>query len=429
MDLTIKPAGPLIGTISVPGDKSISHRAVMLGALAEGDTQIENFLAGADCLATVDCFRKLGIEIDGPAGGVLTVRGRGLDGLREPVEVLDAANSGTTMRLLSGVLAGQPFFSVITGDASLRRRPMARVTGPLKQMGACIMGRRNDSLAPLAIRGGGLKALDFVSPVASAQVKSAVLLAGLFADGETVVTEPYRSRNHTELMLEHFGARVQVSASSVRLKGGPVLKGRRVVVPGDISSAAFFLVAAAMVPGSDITVAGVGVNPTRSGMLAVLQEMGADLQLLNQRELNGERVADIRVRFSRLKGVTVAGELIPALIDEVPVLAVAAAAAEGITEIRDAAELKVKESNRIATVVEELRKLGADLEELPDGLKIRGGRSLKGAVCKSHGDHRIAMALVVAGLVAAGETCVRDAGCIDISFPGFADVLKLLRER
>lgn len=428
MDLRVKPARALRGTVAVPGDKSISHRAVMLGALAEGDTVIENFLPGEDCLSTIDCFRKLGVEITGPEEGAVRVRGCGLHGLAEPGDVLDAGNSGTTMRLMLGILAGQPFFSVITGDSSLRRRPMARVIGPLGLMGARIEGRQNGNLAPLAVRGGGLKPINFISPVASAQVKSAVLLAGLFTEGETAVTEPHRSRDHSERMLRHFGAEVEVSGSTVRVKGCPRLAGRKVAVPGDISSAAFLMVAASAVPGSDLTLTGVGVNPTRNGIIEVLVSMGAGIEMLNPREEGGEPVADIRVRYNgRLSGASVGGEMIPRLIDEVPALAVAAALAAGDTEIRDAAELKVKESNRIATVAGLLAGFGAAVEELPDGLLVRGGRPLRGCTCESHGDHRIAMAAAVAGLLAGGETVVRGAECIDVSFPGFPHVLKNIR--
>lgn len=426
MELRIKPATALQGEVIVPGDKSISHRAVMLGAIAEGDTVIENFLPGEDCLSTIDCMRKLGIKIDGPDDNVVVVHGRGLDGLAEPDDILDAGNSGTTMRLLLGILAGQQFFSVITGDASLRRRPMARLTGPLGEMGAFISGRQGASLAPLAVKGGNLKAIFFKSNVASAQVKSAVLLAGLYADAEslTTVTEPHHSRDHTERMLAYLGAEVEVAGNSVRVKGHPLLKGKRLVVPGDISSAAFFMVAASIVPGSDLILPGVGINPTRSGILDVLREMGAGIELLDQRLAGKEPVADIRVRYAgALSGVTVSGETIPRLIDEVPVLAVAAALAEGTTIIKDAAELRVKESDRIATILMLLNMLGADAEQLPDGLLIRGGRRLKAVSCESHGDHRIAMAAAIAGLAAEGETVVRGAECIDVSFPGFASVI------
>ncbi|HHU87259.1 MAG: 3-phosphoshikimate 1-carboxyvinyltransferase [Pelotomaculaceae bacterium] len=425
MNLVIKPARSLRGTVSVPGDKSISHRAVMLGALAEGATLIENFLPGEDCLATVACFRKLGVEISWTGKDSLRIQGCGLEGLREPEEVLDAGNSGTTMRLLLGIMAGQPFFSVLNGDASLRCRPMARVTGPLVRMGARIEGRQGGNLAPLAVQGGNLKPVHYNSPVASAQVKSAVLLAGLFAGGVTSVTEPYRSRDHTERMLRHFGAKVDVSGTTVRVAGRPRLLGRKIAVPGDLSSASFLMVAAAALPGSDLTLQRVGINPARSGIIDALTGMGASIELLNPREEGGEPVAEIRVRCTgRLTGIAVGGEMIPRLIDEIPALAVAAALAGGRTEIRDAAELKVKESNRIATVAGMLASFGAVVEELPDGLLVKGGKPLRGCACRSHGDHRIALAASVAGLLAEGETIVHDAECMNVSFPGFDGLLK-----
>jgi len=425
MELVIHPISGLRGTVTVPGDKSVSHRAVMIGALAEGETVISNFLPGEDCLSTIKCFRKLGVDIEGPEEGMVRVEGRGLEGLQEPGDILDAGNSGTTMRLALGVLAGQRFFSVITGDDSLRRRPMARVTEPLRLMGAHIEGRRGGGLAPLAVRGGELQPICFNSPLASAQVKSAVLLAGLFARGDTVVSEPHRSRDHTERMLRYFGAELEVDDKNVRLKGLPRLTGQRIKVPGDISSAAFLLVAACAAPGSDLTLTGVGLNPARSGIIDALAEMGGDIKLLNLREEGGEPVGDIRVRYAgKLSGVSLGGEIIPRLIDEAPILAVAAALAEGKTEIRDAAELKVKESNRIATTARLLAGFGVQVEELSDGLLIRGGRPLTGCVCESGGDHRIAMAAAVAGMLSSGQTVVRGAECIDVSFPGFINVLK-----
>lgn len=428
MELIIKPAGPLRGKVSVPGDKSISHRSVMLGSLAEGDTVIYNFLPGEDCLSTIRCFQQLGVDITAPSGGVVRVRGGGLYGLSEPGDVLDAGNSGTTMRLMLGILAGQPFFSVITGDYSLRSRPMARVSAPLCQMGARIDGRKRGSLAPLSVRGGNLQSLDYNSPVASAQVKSAVLLAGLFAPGETTVTEPHRSRDHTERMLRYFGAEVNVDGLTVGVRGLPRLFGKEVAVPGDISSAAFLMVAASALPGSDLILTGVGVNPTRSGIIEALQRMGASIELQNPREQGGEPVADIRVRYAgKLQGTVIEGDMIPRLIDEIPVLAVAAGLAEGSTEIRDAAELKVKESNRIATVAGLLAGFGAEAEELPDGLKVRGGGGFTGCTCHSHGDHRIAMAAAIAGLLAEGDTVVTGAECVDVSFPGFPDVLRAIQ--
>lgn len=428
MNLVIKPARSLRGKVSVPGDKSISHRAVMLGALAEGATLIENFLPGEDCLATVNCFRKLGVEISWTGQDSLRVQGCGLEGLQEPEDVLDAGNSGTTMRLSLGIMAGQPFFSVLTGDASLRRRPMARVVGPLVRMGARIEGRQGGNLAPLAVRGGNLRSIHYISPVASAQVKSAVLLAGLFAGGVTCVTEPYRSRDHTERMLRHFGAKVDVSGTTVRVAGRPRLLGRKIAVPGDLSSAAFLMVAAAALPGSDLTLQRVGINPARSGIIEALTGMGASIELLNPREEGGEPVAEIRIRCTgKLTGISVGGEMIPRLIDEIPALAVAAALAGGRTEIRDAAELKVKESNRISTMAGMLASFGAAVEELPDGLLVKGGQPLKGCACRSHGDHRIALAASVAGLLAEGETVILGAECMDVSFPGFSSVLKEIR--
>lgn len=428
MNLLVKPARSLHGTVSVPGDKSVSHRAVMLGALAEGDTIIENFLPGEDCRATVACFQKLGVEITWTGQNSLRVQGNGLDGLREPEDVLDAGNSGTTLRLLLGIIAAQPFFSVLNGDASLRRRPMVRVVDPLILMGARIEGRQGGNLAPLAVRGGGLKSLHYTSAVASAQVKSAILLAGLYADGVTGVTEPHRSRDHTERMLKYFGAKMDVSGTTVQLAGRPRLLGKRVDVPGDLSSAAFLMVAAASLPGSDLTLTRVGINPTRSGIIDALTDMGASIELLNPREEDGEPVAEIRIRYTeRLKGIVVGGEIIPRLIDEIPALAVAAALAGGRTEIRDAAELRVKESNRIFSVAEMLASFGATVEELPDGLLIKGRQSLRGCACQSHGDHRIALAGAVAGLLAEGETTVLGAECIDVSFPGFTGVLGKIR--
>lgn len=437
--IRVRRGRPFEGTILVPGDKSISHRAVLFGSLSAGETVIDNFLPGADCQSSIACCRALGVEIQamppaagvGPGGGAapggsaapgwrVTVRGEGLAGLLEPADVLDAGNSGTTMRLMLGILAGLPFFTTITGDSSLRSRPMGRVVEPLRQMGASIWGRQGGRLAPLAIQGGPLRPMSHELPVASAQVKSAILLAGLSAGGRTEVTEPHPSRDHSERMLRYFGAPVEAAPGWAAITGPARLTGRPVTVPGDISSAAFFLVAAAIVPGSRVTLPNVGVNPTRTGILEVLQAMGAPIHLLNEREEAGEPVADIVVESGALRGVEVGGAMIPRLIDEVPILAVAAACAEGVTEIRDAQELKVKESDRLAAVARELSRLGADVEALPDGLRIRGGRPLRGAPCQSYGDHRMAMAMAVAGLAADGETTIDDAACVAVSFPGFA---------
>ncbi|GAW93224.1 3-phosphoshikimate 1-carboxyvinyltransferase [Calderihabitans maritimus] len=427
MELQVKPSGSLKGEIRVPGDKSISHRAVMLGALASGTTEIEGFLRADDCFRTVNCMRALGVQIEEGDRKNLIVRGAGLEGLVEPVQVLEAGNSGTTMRLLLGILAGQPVYSVITGDESLRRRPMDRVSIPLREMGARIFGRRQASLAPLTVVGGSLRPITYHSPVASAQVKSAILLAGLFSEGITTVVEPAKSRDHTERMLRAFGARLEEAGLRVSVQGRPRLFGQKVVVPGDISSAAFFLVAGSIVPGSEILLRHVGLNPTRTGILDALSAMGAKIQVLETGETAGELYGDLLVSYSYLKGTTIQGDLIPRLIDEIPVLAVAAAVAQGRTVIKDAAELKVKESNRIRAMVTELGKMGVQIEELPDGMVIEGGRPLQGTILDSYGDHRIAMSLAVAGLVARGETIIKGAESIKISFPDFPRVLKQLQ--
>ncbi|NPV26315.1 MAG: 3-phosphoshikimate 1-carboxyvinyltransferase [Firmicutes bacterium] len=423
VDLHLQPVKQLRGEVTVPGDKSISHRAVMLGSLAEGTTQIENFLMGADCLSTVACCRALGVDIRQTGPTSLEVKGRGLNGLREPDQVLDTGNSGTTTRLLMGILAGQDFFSVLTGDESIRRRPMGRVVEPLRQMGARINGRRRGTLAPLAISGGNLQPIAYTLPVASAQVKSAVLLAGLFADGITKVSEPVPSRDHTERMLKNFGAELTIEGRQIAVHGRPRLVGQTIVVPGDISSAAFLLVAGCLVPQSELRLLNIGINPTRNGILEVLWQMGADIQVENERETAGEPVADLVVRTSRLRGVTIEGDLIPRLIDEIPVLAVAASLAEGKTVIKDAAELRVKETDRIEAVATELCRLGARVTARPDGLEIEGVEYLTGTVCHTYDDHRMAMALAVAGLVARGQTIVRGSECVNVSFPGFAEKL------
>ncbi|WP_049754094.1 3-phosphoshikimate 1-carboxyvinyltransferase [Heliomicrobium modesticaldum] len=431
--LAIRPGLPLRGETEVPGDKSISHRAVMFGALARGVTRVHRFLPGQDCLSTIDCFRKLGVRIEQPNPSEVVVYGQGPGGLKEPSEVLDVGNSGTTIRLMTGILSGLPFFSIVTGDTSIRRRPMGRVTRPLLEMGASIWGRENATKAPLAINGASmaLEAIHYNSPVASAQVKSAVLLAGLFAEGCTSVREPLVSRDHTERMLAAFGAKIGRSEDrlTASVEGFPELRAQEVEVPGDISSAAFLLVAASIVPGSELVLYNIGVNPTRDGIIEVLRAMGGDVQVENAREVAGELVADLIVRSASLKGTTIGGAIIPRLIDELPIIAVAALFAEGTTEIRDAAEMRVKETDRIAVMIRELRKLGADIEERPDGMIIRGGAALRGAATESHGDHRVAMALAVAGLLAEGETVINDAGSIDVSFPGFAELLERLRRR
>lgn len=409
---------PLKGEITVPGDKSISHRGIMLGALANGTTSITNFLKGADCLSTISCFQKMGIEIEETENEIL-VHGKGLHGLSAPKEILDAGNSGTTTRLISGILAGQNFSCDLTGDASIQKRPMKRIMTPLSMMGADITSVHNNGCAPLHIKGTPLKGISYQSPVASAQVKSCVLFAGLYADGKTSVTEPFLSRNHSELMLSSFGASVQTCGTTATIEPEPVLTAQKVEVPGDISSAAFFIAAGLLIPGSELLIKNVGINPTRDGILRVCRQMGANLELLNTRAQCGEPVADILVKHSELNGTVIEGDLIPTLIDELPVIAVMAACANGETIIRNAEELKVKESNRLEIIVHHLNEMGCDITGTEDGMIIRGGKPLHGAVLDSHLDHRIAMSFAVAGLVADGETEITNADCVNISYPGF----------
>jgi len=425
-ELIIEPKKSLNGTVQVPGDKSISHRAIMLGSLADGITRVKGFLMGDDCLSTVKCFREMGVTVE-VNQDVVVVHGKGLHGLNEPEDVLDVGNSGTTIRLMTGILAGQNFTSVVTGDSSIRKRPMGRVTKPLKEMGATILGRQNGELAPLTISSGNLKPVSYKTPVASAQIKSSILLAGLFANGWTEVIEPEKSRDHSERMLKYFGAEIEEDDLAVRIKGQPNLIAKEVQVPGDISSAAFLLVAGAIVPDSKIVVKNVGINPTRTGIIDVLEEMGAKITILENAANTGESLGDLIVESSSLKGIKFGGQLIPRLVDEIPVIAVAAACAEGVTEIRDAAELKVKESNRIEAICQGLQKMGVDIEELPDGLRIKGGKPIKGGVTlDSQGDHRIAMALAVAGLIADKGIIIKNAEAIDVSFPGFKELLDTL---
>lgn len=429
--LTIaRPTGgfSLSGCIHIPGDKSISHRALMLGALATGETIVKGLLLGEDPRSTASCFQAMGADISDLNTEEVRIRGIGLGQLVEPVDVLNAGNSGTTLRLMLGILASHSgrFFTV-TGDSSLRSRPMSRVVKPLQQMGAEIWGRKGASLAPLAIQGQALKPIHYHSPIASAQVKSCILLAGLLTEGATTVTEPALSRDHSERMLKAFGANVQVDPEtcSATVIGPTRLIGQTVVVPGDISSAAFWLVAGAIVPGSDLTVENVGINPTRTGILEVLERMGANITLENQREVAGEPVADLRVRGdASLKACTIAGDIIPRLIDEIPILAVAAAFAEGTTVIRDAAELRVKESDRIAVMAKQLNQMGAQVTELPDGMEITGGLPLMGAEVDSYTDHRIAMSLAIAALNATGTTTIHRAEAAAISYPEFFSTLE-----
>jgi 3-phosphoshikimate 1-carboxyvinyltransferase len=427
--VVIRPFPSLVGEVVPPGDKSISHRAAILNSLAEGNAEIDNFAPGGDCRATVRCLRALGVRIDRKGSNdspCLSVSGTGQYGLREPSNVLNAGNSGTTMRLLGGLLASQPFSSVITGDASLRNRPMDRLIGPLRLMGAEVWGRGADSFAPLVIKGKKLQGIDFTLPVPSAQIKSAVLLAGLFANGNTVVRQTIRSRDHTERMLNRMGASLDSHGNSICLRplNGP-LASINLRVPGDISSAAYFLVAGAIHPNAKIAITGCGINPTRTGIIDILVAMGARLKVAERLEA-GEPSADIVVESSELRGTEIGGDIIPRLIDEIPVLAVAGCVAKGKTVIRDATELTVKESDRIATVVGELSRLGARIEPLPDGMIIYGGRHLLGAEVNSHFDHRLAMSLAVAGLSAKGETIIRHAQAAQVSYPAFWDTLASL---
>lgn len=419
----IKAMGALKGEVQIPGDKSISHRAVMLGSIARGTTEISHFLNGADCLSTIHCFQKMGIEIEQSKDLVL-VHGRGLRGLKAPQGILDTGNSGTTTRLICGILSGQNFSSVLSGDDSLNSRPMKRIMDPLNQMGARITSIQDNNCAPLRIEPGTLHGIRYVSPVASAQVKSSVLLAGLYADSPVSVTEPVLSRNHTELMLGSFGADISSElhadgSATASVSPCAELYGQKIQVPGDISSAAYFIAAGLLVPGSRLLVKNVGINPTRAGFLEICRKMGADIGYLNRQCQGGEETADLLVTPKPLTGTVIEGAVIPSLIDEIPILAVMAAFAEGTTVIRDAAELKVKETNRIQTVTENLLAMGAEIIPTEDGMIIHGTGALKGTQIQSHLDHRIAMAFSVAALAAEGTTTILDSQCVDISYPGF----------
>ena len=422
--MKFNPLSGLRGEITIPGDKSISHRSVMFGSLAKGTTKITGFLQGADCLSTISCFRKMGISIENLEDTVL-VHGNGLHGLKKPDSVLDCGNSGTTTRLISGILSAQNFSVTLTGDASIQKRPMKRIMDPLSQMGADITSVNGNDCAPLAINGRTLHGIHYQSPVASAQVKSAILLAGLYAEDETKVTEPSLSRNHTELMLKEFGADVRTEKTTAIIRPAEELFAKEIAVPGDISSAAFFLAAGLMIPHSELLIKNVGINPTRDGMIHVCRAMGGDLTLLNVR-MTGEPVADILVRTSSLHATDIHGDIIPTLIDELPMIAAMACFAEGDTIIRDAAELKVKESNRIAVMAENLSAMGADVEETVDGMIIHGGKPLHGATIDSHLDHRIAMTFAITALASDGETEITGADCVKISYPGFYEDLSML---
>lgn len=416
----------LRGEVNIPGDKSISHRCIMFGSIASGTTEISNFLQGADCLATINCFRRMGIEIENQEEKII-VHGKGLHGLTAPTEILDVGNSGTTTRLISGILVGQPFESKLSGDNSLNSRPMKRIMEPLTKMGGHISSILRNGCAPLYIAPGKLHGIHYDSPVASAQVKSSILLAGLYADGETSVTEPSLSRNHTELMLKEFGADIRsqfdlnTSKATAFIRPCSELYGQKIMVPGDISSAAYFIAAGLLVPDSEILIKNTGINATRAGILKVCENMGANITLLNERTEGGEAIADILVRTSKLHGTTISGDIIPTLIDEIPIIAIMAAAAEGTTIIKDAAELKVKETNRIETVVDNLKAMGCDIIATDDGMIIHGGKTLHGTTIHTLLDHRIAMSFSIAALIAEDTTRILDSKCVDVSYPTFYD--------
>ena len=409
------------GEITVPGDKSISHRSVMFGSIAKGTTEIHNFLESADCLSTIGCFRRMGIDIENK-NGVVTVQGKGMHGLAAPAETLDCGNSGTTTRLISGILAPQNFDVTLTGDESIQKRPMKRIIEPLSMMGADIKSVRGNDCAPLRICGKPLAGIHYTSKVASAQVKSSILLAGLYADGLTSITEPQVSRNHTELMLKFFGAELESKGTTVTIWPATELFGNRIDVPGDISSSVYFVAAGLILPNSEVLIKNVGINPTRDGMLRVCRAMGADITLLNA-SAEGEPTADLLIHTSSLHGTTVEGEIIPTLIDEIPMIAVMAAFAEGTTVIKDAQELKVKESDRIAVVTEGLKRMGADIQPTDDGMIIHGGSPLHGAEINSYLDHRIAMSFAVAGTICDGTLTIKDGDCVKISYPEFYEDL------
>ncbi len=423
----IEPDSSISGEIKVPGDKSISHRAVILGSISNGPTEINGLLKGEDNLSTMAAFRSMGVQMDEEAGGALIISGAGLRGLKEPDDVIDAGNSGTTSRLLTGLLAAQDFFTVLTGDGSLRTRPMRRVVDPLRQMGATITGRAGGAYLPLAIAGNQLTGITYNTPVASAQVKSSILLAGLYAGGHTTVIEPGVSRDHTERMLECFGAEITTAGVKTTVTGGVELKGTRVDVPGDISSAAFFMVAAAVTKDSSIIIKDVGINPTRSGIIDIMERMGMDIEIVKT-HASPEPTANLYVKSSALKGITISGEELLPAIDEFPVICVAAALAEGTTTITGAAELRVKESDRISVMAEILTRLGVEVEEAPDGLTITGKETLKSAIIDSHGDHRIAMSAAVAALRSEAGIQIDNSECVEVSFPGFFGLLEETRD-
>jgi len=426
VELVLEKVNKLKGNIFVSGDKSISHRSLILGSIAQGETRIYNFLNSLDCLKTLECMQALGAEIELGKDNSVKIKGKGLYGLKEPKDILDVGNSGTTIRLLTGLLSGQDFYSVLCGDASIRNRPMRRVVEPLRLMGADIGGRKDGQFAPLSIKGSNLNPFRYTLPVASAQVKTALLLAGLYTIGETLIKEPLPTRDHTERMLEIMRADLKISPPEIKVMGGKELKGTDIFIPGDISSAAYFIVAASVLKGSQITIKQIGVNPTRTGIIGILNKMGAKIDTLNYQIKSNEPQADLMIEYSKLKGTEIEKENVPFLIDELPLIAVVATQAQGKTIVSGAKELRVKETDRIKAIVNELKKMRADIKEREDGFAVNGPTRLQGAVCESYNDHRIAMSLAVAALLAEGKTVIRNSECIDISFPGFEKTLQNL---
>jgi 3-phosphoshikimate 1-carboxyvinyltransferase len=426
MELVIEKINQLKGNISVPGDKSISHRSLILGSIAQGETRIYNFLNSLDCLQTFECMQSLGAEIELGEDNFIKIKGKGLYGLQEPKDILEVGNSGTTIRLLAGLLSGQNFYSVLNGDHSIRKRPMKRVVQPLRLMGADIWGREDGQLSPLSIKGSLLNPLQYTLPVASAQVKSALLLAGLYAAGETIIKEPIPTRDHTERMLSIMQADIMISHQEIIIIGGKYLKGTDLFIPGDISSAAYFIAAASILKDSQIVISQVGVNPTRTGMIKILKRMGAKINILNYQIKSNEPQADLEIEYSELKGIEIMPEEVPFLIDELPLIALVATQAQGKTIVSGAKELRVKETDRLKAIVSELKKMGANIKEKEDGFIVVGPSKLQGAACESFDDHRIAMSLAIAALLAEGKTVIKNSECIDISFPGFENTLQKL---
>lgn len=419
----VNSVSAISGTISVPGDKSISHRAIMTGSIAKGTTRIEGLLTAEDCLSTIRVFKQLGVDIERTGETSFTVQGKGLRGLQEPTDILDVGNSGTTIRLISGILAGQTFNSILTGDSSIRKRPMGRIIEPLTLMKSRIYGRDNNKYAPIFINGSNLTGISYNSPISSAQIKSAILYAGLYAEGETKVFEPILSRDHSEKMLLQFGADIKASGNEITIKSGKELEGQNIIVPGDFSSSAFLIAAALLVPNSRLVIEGVGLNPTRIGFLEAVQAMNGRIEIINQRKYGEEQVGDLLIETSSLSGIDITEEWVPRIIDELPLLAVLATQAEGRTTVTGAKELRVKETDRIATIASELRKLGIKIDELDDGFIISGKQSISGGIVNTHGDHRIGMAMAIAGLIANDEIIIENSDAINISYPTFFDDL------